>query len=431
MADAHDRATEPPSPSLLVDASDPAGEAHDLALLTGERAGGILAAALDAAGGQLISHRARQVVHQPGEDTTVSYQAVVRWGDGREGREGRESHETLGACTGEPPPGALVLEDGVDRVAVWRFPHDPALPGLAAACDEAAVARVLADLGLGEGPVRLRTRAYRPRRRAVIEATGRQGRLFIKVVSPHRVQALHDRHRLLVRAGLPAPQSLGWTPEGIVVLQALPGRTLRQALRSRATPTPSGSDIVALLDRLPDELAHGTRRQSWLDKAPHYAAVVGAALPNEADRAAYLADALATEAASGWTVPAHGDFYENQVLVDDHGRICGLLDIDTAGPGDQFDDLACLIGHLSVLAQTDRDRAPIISRAGARYLADFDKAVPADQLRYRVAAVVLSLATGSHRVQEQHWPAATRWRLELAEHWLAAARAARRPGLPG
>jgi hypothetical protein len=422
MADTNDDATGPHARTLVVDAGDPAGEAHDLALLTGQRAGSMLAAALEVAGGRLVSQRARQVVHQPGGATTVSYQATVRWSDGR------ESHETMAACTGEPPPGALLLDDGVDQVAVWRFPHDPALPGLAAACDEAAVARLLTDLGLGEGPVRLRTRAYRPRRRAVIEATGSRGRLFIKVVPPHRVRALHDQHRLLVRAGLPVPQSLGWTPEGIVVLQALPGRTLRQALRSRSTPIPSGSDIVALLDRLPLELANGTPRQSWLDKAPHYAAVIGATLPSEADRATHLAEALASEATSGWTVPAHGDFYENQILVDDEGRICGLLDIDTVGPGDQFDDLACLLGHLSVLAQVDRDRSPIISRAGARYLAAFDKAVPPDQLRYRVAAVVVSLATGSHRVQEQGWPAATRWRLELAEHWLAAARTARSSG---
>src|SRR5919106_738263 len=84
----------------------------------------------------------------------------------------------------DAPAGALVLGDGADRVAVWRFPHDPALPGLAAACDEAAVANLLDETGLGGGPVRLRTRAYRPRRRAVIEAVGSRGRLFIKVVRP-------------------------------------------------------------------------------------------------------------------------------------------------------------------------------------------------------------------------------------------------------
>jgi hypothetical protein len=342
----------------------------------------------------------------------------VRWPDGE------VKDETLAACTGDAPAGALVLGDGADRVAVWRFPHDPALPGLAAACDEAAVANLLDETGLGGGPVRLRTRAYRPRRRAVIEAVGSRGRLFIKVVRPDRVEALHDRHRLLVGSGIPAPQSLGWTPEGILVLQALPGRTLRQALRTRTTLIPAGGDILALLDHLPQEVAQGTPRQSWLDKAPHYAAVIGAALPTEAARATRLAEALTAAAGPAWPGPVHGDFYEGQLLVA-RGRVCGLLDVDTAGAGDKLDDLACLLGHLSVLAQIDRDRAPIINRAGAVYLRAFEAVVPPVELRCRVAAVVISLATGAHRVQERAWPATTRRRLELAENWLASARQTR------
>jgi hypothetical protein len=414
MADADDRARAPRAPEdMTVDPADPGGEARELALLTDPDAAGMLAAALRPTGAELVSCRPRQVIYQPGRGTAVSYRTQVRWPDGAFGEE------TLAACTGDLPAGALVLQDGADRVAVWRFPHDPDLPGLASACDEAAVAGVLEELGLGAGPVRLRTRAYRPRRRAVIEAIGSRGRLFIKVVRPDRVEALHHRHRLLVDNGVPAPQSLGWTAAGIVVLRALPGRTLRQALRSR-TLIPAGADILALLGRLPAELAKGRARQSWVDKAPHYAAVVGAALPDEATRAAKLAEALATAVSPASPGPVHGDFYESQLLVD-RGRICGLLDVDTAGPGDKLDDLACLLGHLSVLGQIDRDRAPIIKRAGAAYLRAFEATVPPAELRYRVAAVVVSLATGSHRVQERAWPATTRRRLDLAENWLASA----------
>ena len=64
-----------------------------------------------------------------------------------------------------------------------------------------------------------------------------------------------------------------------------------------------------------------------------------------------------------------------QLLVG-RGRICGLLDVDTAGLGDKRDDLACLLGHLSVLAQIDRNRAPIINRAGAAYLRAFEAVPP-------------------------------------------------------
>jgi hypothetical protein len=420
VAGADDPALVAPAPlDLNVNAADPKADARELALLTGPDAAHVLAAAVQVAGGELVSCRPRQVVHQPGRGTTVSYRSRVRWPDGE------VEDETLAACTGDAPAGALVLGDGADRVAVWRFPHDPELPGLAVACDEAAVANVLDETGLGGAPVRLRTRAYRPRRRAVVEAVGPTGRLFIKVVRPDRVEALHNRHRLLVRSGIPAPQSLGWTSQGILVLQALPGRTLRQALRTRTTPIPGGGDILALLDRLPQELAQGTPRQSWIDKAPHYAAVIGAALPTEATRAARLADALVAAAGRAWPGPVHGDFYESQLLVD-RGRICGLLDVDTAGPGDKLDDLACLLGHLSVLAQIDRDRARIINRAGASYLRAFEAVVCPAELSRRVAAVVLSLATGSHRVQERAWPATTSRRLELAETWLATARNPRR-----
>jgi hypothetical protein len=392
------------------------GSADHLALLTGPDAAGLLSAALATVHAELLSARPRQVAHRPGTDTVVSYRARVRWPDGR------KADETLAAAipadAHDEAGGALVLDDGTARVAVWRFPDDPALPGLPRACDPTAVAGLLERFGQGSGAVRLRTRAYRPRRRAVVEAVGARGRLFLKVVRPHRVEALHDRHRALVDAGVPVPHSLGWTPDGIVVQQALPGTDLRSALRSRATPIPSGHELLAILDRLPASLAGGAPRPSWVDKAPHYAAVVGSALPDEASRAADLARSIVAAAGPATIGPVHGDLHEGQILVRD-GRVCGLLDVDTAGAGDHLDDRACLVGHLSVLAQIDRARTPGAARAARRYLADFDAADPeaAAALRHRVAAAVLSLATGPHRVQEAGWPASTRRRLDLAATW--------------
>ena len=214
--------------------------------------------------------------------------------------------------------------------------------------------------------------------------------------------------------------SLGFTPDGLLVLQALPGRTLRQALHAREAPPP-GRALLTLLDRLPPELAHGRPRRSWREKAPHYAAVLAAALPGVGEQATELAEAIITESGPGPRTVVHGDLYEGQLLVSG-GRICGLLDVDTAGPGERLDDLACLLGHLSILAQLHRDRAGAILRAGATYLAAFERVVDPADLRYRTAAVVLSLATGPHRVQEQDWQAFTRTRLDLAALWLASAR---------
>jgi hypothetical protein len=392
-----------------------ASGATDLDLLTGPGAGSVLRAALAGAGAGLRSWHAEQVEHRPGRGSTVAYRAWVAW-------PGRQlTEERLVAHTGQAPEGALTVDNGADRVAVWRFPHDPYLPGLAVAYDSGAVATLLRRIGLGGGPVELRLRAYRPRRRAVVEAVGSGGRLFLKVIRPARVEELHRRHRQLVDAGVPAPPSLGYTPGGLLVLQAIPGQPLRRALRSRGGPLPSGAAVLDLLDRLPAELAEGPPRRSWLDRAPHHAAVVAAALPSEAERAGQLAAAVTAGAGAGRTVPVHGDFYENQLIVQ-QGRITGLLDVDTAGPGDRLDDLACLLGHLSVLAQTEPGGSGQVSRLGARYLAAFEAVVDPVDLRRRVAAVVLSLATGPHRVQERGWPVATRRRLGLVEQWLDSAR---------
>lgn len=348
-----------------------------LDLLTGD-ADGFLRAAVEAAGGRLISWEPRHVDHQPGRGVTVGYHVRVRW-------PGGTTVERMGACTGRIPSGAFVLDDGAHRVAVWRYPHDPDLPGLPAAHDPESVGAFLDSLGLGARGLRLRVRAYRPRRRAVIEATGPRGRVYLKVVRPRKVEALHERHRTLIHAGVPVPHSLGYTVDGVVALQALPGQSLRDALRQGERRLPSGGVLVDLLDRLPAALTDLPGRDSWHDRVRHYAAVVGAALPAHAGWAGELGAAIWAAGRVGPVVPVHGDFYEAQLHVHS-GRLVGLLDVDTVGPGDRLDDLACLLGHLSVLARIDRHRAPSINALGARYLAVFERAVDPVWLRVRVAA---------------------------------------------
>ena len=388
----------------------------DLDLLTGVHAGEMLGAAMGVTGAVLVGWRVSDISVQPRTGSTASYRVRVRWPNGT------TTDELLGACTGTLPPNALVVERGNARAAVWRVPHDPDLPGLAAASDPVRVARLLGDLGLGSGPVQLVTRAYRPRRRAVIEAIGPAGRLFIKVVRPDRIEALHDRHRLLTAQGLPTPASLGWSPDGLLVLAALGGTTLRSSLMTGADNVPSGCDLEEMLDRLPLAAATGASR-SWLDRVRHYAGVVATAVPSEAARIRRVADAIHAEAGTGPIVPVHGDFYDSQILMTG-GVISGLLDIDTIRLGDRLDDLGCLLGHLSVLSRIDHRRTARINRLGATYLAEFDRRVDPADLRYRTAAVVVSLATGPHRVQEADFAHKTARLVDLSEQWLASARRA-------
>jgi hypothetical protein len=392
---------------------DQEGWPAELRLLLGHDAGELLTAVAVAAGGSLDEWRPRQVKHRPQRSTVVQYRANMTWPGGG------STSEIFVAATGEGAPsrGAALFEDGDARVAVWRWPHDPLLPGLSDALDSGKVGSLLDELGIDGGSVQMRTRAYRPGQRAVVEVTGRRGRLFLKIVRPARAEMLHGLHRAL-SPHLPAPDSLGWTDDGVIVLAAKPGQTLRQALRSSSQPLPSPQAMIDLLDRLPADLAARTPNRDLLSSAEHHAEVIAAAVPTAAERARALVGALRSRPAPGPGEPApvHGDLYEAQLLVHG-GRITGLLDIDTVGAGLRVDDLANFCAHLSVLGLVS-DRPKRIKRYGASLLARAEEDHHPGVMRPRIAAAVLGLATGPFRVLETRWAQSTMRRLELAEEWL-------------
>ena len=382
------------------------------AALLGEPAVDLLATAVgNGAGGELRRVVPRQATYHPGRSLTVRYDAHVAWPGGR------STNESLVAVGGEVPQGALTLYDGTDTVGVWRVPHDPLLPGLAAALDPVRIREMLADLGADVPKVSLRFRSYRPGRRAVVELTAPDVHLFLKVVRRGAAANLHHRHVLLADHA-PVPRSLGWSDEhDLVVLQALPGVTMRQALESKRA-LPGGAALLAVLDQLPDG-EPGASRPGW--QGERFAATIGAVVPGLQGRADELAGALIAieREIDAPVVPVHGDFHEAQLLVTG-GHISGLLDVDTFGHGRRVDDLATMIGHLSTLATTSRRREPI-ERHASRVLDTFDRTVDPVVLRQAVAAVVLGLATGPFRVLEPHWRAATTRRVQLAEQWFSSA----------
>jgi hypothetical protein len=398
----------------LVDQPITSSWPAELQLLLGDESGAIVASAVEAVGATLDRWSPRQVTYRPGS-TTVQYRAEATW------PSGSRTVETVVAATGgRIPPGADVLTDGVVDVAVWRWPVDPALPGLPAALDRRRVDVLLDDLGLGPTTGPLRVRAYRPGRRAVVEATARRGRAFLKVVRPSAVADLHQVHCEL-SATLPVPRSCGWSADGIVVLAGMPGRTMREVLRTAELELPSPAAVEDLLDRLPGSLSTRPARRDLLASARFHGEVVAATLPTVRGQVEGVLDRLrALPPGAHDLVPVHGDLYEAQLLVR-NGRLSGLLDVDTAGPGHRIDDLANMIAHLSVLGLVS-DRPKPVHRYGARFLAHAERRFDRTQVRTRVAAGVLGLATGPFRVLETNWPEATRRRVELATQWLDGAR---------
>ncbi len=391
--------------------SDPAVPA--LEILIGAGAEPFLASALETVGSRLRSHQVSQVRYVPSRSVTVQYRADVT------AASGKPEKATFVAMSGRKVPDGVPIfgADGLE-VAFWQYPNDPFLPGLALAADESRVSNLLERLGAAREPVELRQRAYRAGRRAVIEASGKSQRIFLKVVRPTAAAHLQQAHAELAQH-IPVPHSLGWSEDqGIVAMQAMAGRTLRAALTGRSTKVPSGTDILGLLSLLPAPDSQSKTVRGPHQRAAEHAVLLGAVAPTLAGRLSALVERL-EQVGPESAAPVHGDFHSSQILIDG-SKIVGVVDVDTAGVGERANDLAGLLGHLSTMA-LDLPAKRDIERYGATLIRQFDQVVDPVGLRLRVASVVLGLATGPFRVQERRWHDNTERRVSLAESWIASA----------
>ncbi len=384
-----------------------------LRTLMGGEAGELLSTILGEAGGRVRSHRIGQVRYVPGRSVTVQYRVDVVW------QSGKPTREVMVATSGiDVPDGVPVFAaDGVE-IAVWRFPNDPFLPGLAKVNDPEGAATLLSQLGAQTDRAQVRTRAYRAGRRAVLEVSTPDAQIFIKVVRPGRAAALQQTHTALSEH-VPVPHSLGWSrDQGIVALQALPGRTLRKALESRSSRLPSPAALVGLLDGFPPTDADTSPVSGPRQRVASHARLLSAVTPSLSERLNRIVERLEQDQMVG-SDPVHGDFHSSQILTSG-SDVVGLVDVDTAGSGDRSDDFASLLGHLGTLSLSSVARRDF-DRYGAELIAEFDRLVDPIGLRLGVAGVIFGLATGPFRVQLAKWPADTERRVALAERWIDSA----------
>ena len=359
-------------------------------------------------GAKISSLKPVQVRYVPERSVVVQYKAELGWGN-------HESTETLVAASGlDVPSSTPIVELDQTPVAVWRYPKDPFLPGLEAASDPSRVNKLLADLGSPQSDTKLRRRAYRPGRRAVIEAVSPTARIFIKVVKPGQVAGLQAKHVILADH-VPVPRSYGWSEDlGLIALQAMSGKTLRHVLESGSRRLPDPAQIISLLDSFPTRITNETPVQGPVASAPSHARLLKTIAPDSAAEVDEIVETIGrTEDENPTSV--HGDFHSAQILVQGT-NIVGLVDVDTAGVGQRTDDLASLLGHLATLALTSSKRKSMIDYA-AVLLSEFDKQANPKEIRLRTAGVILGLATGPFRVQRSAWLPATNRRIGLARRW--------------
>lgn len=389
-------------------------------LLTSPAVADLLVAATEHAGGRLVSWSLEHVDASPNQSTTATYNAEVEWPYG-------VRRELLGVSA---RAGSLhasdelaeIFFDGEREVAVWLYPRDPDLPGLERAAYPEQMAELVNEHHLVDRPVSadqiaLTMIGYRPRRRAVLkmQVADPARTFYVKVMRAKLFDDTLARHQLLRESPVPAPNVALATSDHLLVLDELPGRPLAKAMFDDVAPC-TAEDLVETLDAMPASLAKLERRAPWTDAVAHYAGMVARALPSEQQRLDWLTTLITSgcaDAPLGDEV-THGDFHEGQVHVAD-GRVVGLLDIDTIGPGSRVDDLACLVAHLSTVQRMNERQAERVHDLLRTWVPVFDLRVDPVQLRLRAAAVIISLATGPFRSQEPHWQASTVEILAAAE----------------
>lgn len=375
----------------------------------------LLGAASAAAGATLVASRLRSIHRRAGRSLSHVHAATLRIDDVE-----REVLLVTHVDLRPFPEAAFVLARAHERVAVWRFPHDPYLPGLPSAIDVDRVRQLLDQLEAPSGAVRIHTRAYRPSRRAVVEiridgpdAAGRI--LYFKVLSGDRASELAEAHRTLA-AHVPVPRVVGVSAaQGILALEALPGRTLRQAMvDGSALPDPLA--LVELSARFAASGYVGRRDpRGFADARRH----LGALSRLVSDRAAVIARvATASAPAAGPTVCVHGDLHDGQLLLDDDGQVTGVLDIDGAGAGYLAQDAGSLVAHLEAVGEVWPELADRAGSYAAEVADAYRPDVGSDALARATAGAWLGLATGPHRAQDADWEERTRARIDRASQVL-------------
>lgn len=364
-----------------------------------------------AAGTQLAGLRLRSIHHRPGRSVSRVHEATLEV-DG----EHREVLLVAHVDARGLPEGAFALRRDAAEVAVWRFPHDPYLPGLPSAIDPGRMRELLDRLGAPDGEVRLHTRAYRPSRRGVVEVRLEGGAasghvLYLKVLAGERASELAGLHRLLAPYA-PVPRVVGVSAaQGILAMEALPGLTLTTALVQGA-PLPDPDALVALSTRVAASGVDGRRDpRAFADPVRHVAALVEL-VPERAQELTRVAAAAA--AVDAPRVGVHGDLHGGQLLLDDAGAIVGLLDVDGAGQGLLAHDAGNLVAHLEVLGEVHPHAAERARSYAAEVAAAYRPLVGADALARATAAAWIALATGPHRSQDLDWRERTNARLDHA-----------------
>ena len=139
--------------------------------------------------------------------TTATYSALVDWPYGR--REELLGVSARASGPADTDTAAEIFADGEREVAVWIYPQDPDLPGLARAAYAESMAEIcnrhrVFHAVVNPTELKLAMIGYRPRRRAVVKVSRGDPPevVYVKVLRARLFDDVLARHRLLLEACL-------------------------------------------------------------------------------------------------------------------------------------------------------------------------------------------------------------------------------------
>ncbi|HEX6263071.1 MAG TPA: phosphotransferase [Actinomycetota bacterium] len=389
--------------------------------LTGPLGARAVASFLEARGWRATASRPVQALYRPGREAVARHRVQAEGPGG--GRRVLTIVTEVRARRRDPVPPPSWFEDRfgvpepvgeVGRFLVWAFPFDPGLPALPEAADGRSVRDRLRHAA--PAAVAVQPLTYRPRRRAVFRyrVVGSASEvLYGKVLRQRKLRRAREVMRRV--RGRRVRLGTATEAEGLLLSQAVPGRSLRDVL-VRGGPVPSPARVAGLLGSLEAPGVGGEAPDPVAD-AGTTASLIERIVPQAAGPAARVADRV-ERGAAGTPSPVgtvHGDLYEHQVLVDE-GFSLGLVDLDDVGPGDLAVDAANFTAHLVALAMA-------VPAAARRLLAYRSILVPAfaarldvdvRDLAWREALSMLKLSVGPFRVLQPAWQAEVQRRVEVA-----------------
>jgi ATP-binding cassette subfamily B protein len=359
-----------------------------------------LAATLNG-GPELTDVRVRYLRYKPGTNIVVRYDVGFGGGARHEAiamaasgsylarRAAKPENQALASLVHErvPARASLSYDDELGALLQW-FPLDLSLPALAEQRWDGAT--VL---------------AYKPRRRAVLQAGGEVVKLYAK----------EDEYRAAARGliasarvhGVRSPIPVTVFPDRLITVQRLlPGEQPEPAEAAEA----AGALLAELHGAAPGRLPSAPPG-AQLNAAGATAGLIAALSDTLGRRATALVERLSREVPAGLPiVPAHGDFNSRQLLASDEGL--ALVDFDGMCRAPAALDLATYAAYVVLGDDDELGRAEQVL---ARLLAGYGTTPPA--VRWYLATCILRRAARPFRYLEPDWP-------ERVDGMLAAAEAA-------